>query len=67
MARPSMPRPWRASAARARGPVYLMSLLAIELEDEAERRYLRELATQLRLDHARVDALHRQIGAPSLH
>lgn len=47
--------------------VYLMSLLAIELEDEAERRYLRELATQLRLDDARVDALHRQIGAPSLH
>lgn len=47
--------------------VYLMSLLAIELEDEAERRYLRDLATQLRLDDARVDALHRQIGAPSLH
>lgn len=47
--------------------VYLMSLLAIELEDEAERRYLRELATNLRLDDARVDALHRQVGAPSLN
>lgn len=47
--------------------VYLMSLLAIELEDEAEKTYLRELATHLRLDAARVDALHRQVGAPTLN
>ncbi|SCY84493.1 DUF533 domain-containing protein [Paracoccus tibetensis] len=47
--------------------VYLMSLLAIELEDEAEKTYLRELASHLRLDAARVDALHRQVGAPTLN
>lgn len=47
--------------------VYLMSLLAIELEDEAERRYLRDLASHLRLDAARVDALHRQVGAAPLN
>ena len=44
--------------------VYLGALLAIEVDTEAERDYLRRLASALRLDRGVVDRLHRLTGAP---
>ena len=57
-------------AAAVRGPaqaaeVYAASLLAIEIDSEAERAYLRQLAQALRLDPATVAELHRMTGAPA--
>lgn len=47
--------------------VYLMSVLAIEFNDEAEARYLRELARALNLSPQAVNALHERLGAAPLH
>jgi len=44
--------------------VYAASLLAIDIDSEAERAYLRTLATALRLDPGVVSFLHRTTGAP---
>lgn len=58
-----------ALAAEARGPaqaaeVYAASLIAIDIDSEAERAYLRRLADALRLDPATVAQLHQMTGAP---
>ena len=58
-------------AAEAQGPaqaaeVYAASLIAINLDTEAERDYLRRLAQALRLDPATVAQLHQMTGAPSI-
>jgi uncharacterized membrane protein YebE (DUF533 family) len=45
--------------------VYAASLLAIDIDSEAERAYLRTLATQLRLDPGVVSFLHQTTGAPT--
>jgi uncharacterized membrane protein YebE (DUF533 family) len=45
--------------------VYAASLLAIDIDSEAEREYLRNLATALRLDPGVVSFLHRTTGAPT--
>ena len=50
-----------------RGPeeamqVYAASLLAIEIDTQAERDYLRDLAARLRLDAGAVDQVHRTLG-----
>lgn len=42
--------------------VYLMSLLAIDLDHEDEVRYLDRLAKALRLDRPTVDELHDRLG-----
>jgi len=45
--------------------VYAASLLAIDVDSDAERAYLRALATALRLDAGVVSFLHRTTGAPA--
>jgi uncharacterized membrane protein YebE (DUF533 family) len=57
-------------AAQARTPeqaaqVYAASLLAIEVDTDAERTYLRRLAGALRLDAGTVQQLHAGLGAPA--
>jgi uncharacterized membrane protein YebE (DUF533 family) len=44
--------------------VYAVSLLAIDIDSEAERDYLRKLASALRLDPGVVSFLHQTTGAP---
>lgn len=56
-------------AAEAKTPaqaaeIYAASLLAIDIDSEAEVAYLRELAAALRLDPAAVAYLHETTGAP---
>jgi uncharacterized membrane protein YebE (DUF533 family) len=58
-------------AAEARTPavaaeVYAASILAIDIDTEAERQYLRELARRLGLDAGTVQRLHQLTGAPSV-
>ena len=45
--------------------VYAASLLAIEVDTDAERTYLRRLAGALRLDAGTVQQLHAGLGAPA--
>ena len=47
--------------------VYLMSLLAIDFDSEAEARYLNDLATALKLDRATVNAVHTEAGVMPLY
>ncbi len=42
--------------------VYAASLLAIEVDTEAERNYMRTLAQQLNLDDQALDEIHQQLG-----
>jgi hypothetical protein len=44
--------------------VYLVSLMAIEVDTDDERRYLQALAGRLGLEHARVEEIHGQVGVP---
>lgn len=60
-----------ALAAEVRSPaqaaeVYAASILAIDIDSEAEKAYLRQLAAALRLDDAAVSELHRMTGAPAV-
>lgn len=55
----------RATTPEMAAQVYAASLLAIEVDTESERDYLRRLAMALRLDEATVHQLHRAIGAPA--
>jgi uncharacterized membrane protein YebE (DUF533 family) len=57
-------------AASVRSPaqaaqVYAASLLAIDIDTNEERQYLRELASALNLDAGTVAYLHRTTGAPT--
>lgn len=45
---------------------YMMSLIAIDLDRQAEANYLIDLAGALRLTPAQVDALHTQAGEPKI-
>jgi uncharacterized membrane protein YebE (DUF533 family) len=45
--------------------VYSASLVAIDVDTEAERQYLRDLAAALNLDAATVQQLHQMTGAPA--
>jgi len=50
------------------GPqVYLMSVLAIDLDSQAEAQYLHSLAQGLALQPAQVNDIHAQLGVPSLY
>jgi hypothetical protein len=48
-----------------RAQVYLMSIMAIDIDSEAERRYLRDLSSALDLDAATVTAIHERLGVPA--
>lgn len=45
--------------------VYAASIIAIDVDTEEERAYLRELASRLGLDNAAVAQLHAMTGAPT--
>lgn len=47
--------------------VYLMSLMAIDLDAQTEAQYLHALATALGLDQAAVNDIHDQANAPRLY
>jgi uncharacterized membrane protein YebE (DUF533 family) len=46
---------------------YLVSLMAIHLDQRAEAEYLHELATALELSEAEVNAIHEKAGAPPIY
>lgn len=71
MAELGAPLDIEALASEAQGPaqaaeVYAASLIAIDLDSEAERQYLRSLARALELDDATVAELHKMTGAPAV-
>lgn len=47
--------------------VYLMSLMTIKLDTQAEAQYLDKLARGLGLEPQAVNALHEKVGAPKLY
>ncbi len=47
--------------------VYLMSLLAIDLDTQEEAQYLDKLAKGLNIDHATSNAIHAKLGVPALY
>ncbi|SNR23499.1 tellurite resistance TerB family protein [Paracoccus sediminis] len=47
--------------------VYLMSLLAIDLDHEDEARYLDRLARALKLDRPAIDDIHNEVGVAKLY
>lgn len=44
--------------------VYTISLIAIDLDEQKEAEYLADLAHGLRIDTARCNEIHRNVGAP---
>lgn len=49
-----------------RDQVYSAALMAVQVDSDAEKQYLRQLAQALGLDDADRDALHRTMGKPAL-
>ncbi len=47
--------------------VYTMSLMAIDLDNQTEAKYLHQLATAMRLDQRLVNQIHAKAGAPALY
>jgi len=47
--------------------VYLMSVMAIDLDNKQEAQYLHDLATELGIGRQEVDAIHTHLGAPTLY
>lgn len=47
--------------------LYAMSLMAIDLDQQSEARYLHELASAMDLDHGKVNAIHDELGAPRIY
>jgi uncharacterized membrane protein YebE (DUF533 family) len=47
--------------------VYVMSLMAIDLDNQKEAQYLDQLAKELALEPREVNALHDKAGAPRLY
>jgi len=47
--------------------VYLMSLLAIDLDTQEEAQYLDKLAKALNIDHSTSNAIHAKLGVPALY
>lgn len=47
--------------------VYMVSVMAIELDDQSEAKYLHGLAQALNLDPATVNAIHDRLGAPHIY
>jgi Protein of unknown function (DUF533) len=57
----------RAVPAGLEPQVYLMSLMAINLDQKAEAEYLHKLAGELDLSPDQVNAIHDRAGAPRLY
>ncbi|MEZ5864442.1 MAG: tellurite resistance TerB family protein [Geminicoccaceae bacterium] len=68
MSRPSDPGGLarEVSSPAVAAQVYAASILAIHIDTEAERAYLRNLASLLRLDAGTVRRLHEMTGAPAV-
>ncbi len=67
LARPLDPRGLARDVPPGMGEqVYAMSVLAIDLDNQQEARYLAELANALRLDPADANAIHDRMGAPRI-
>ena len=47
--------------------VYTMSVMAIDLDSQAEAQYLHDLATELGLDKPEVNDIHAKLGVPALY
>lgn len=47
--------------------VYLMSLTAIDLDSQAEAQYLHQLAQGLGINQQACNAIHQQLGVPTLY
>ena len=47
--------------------VYLMSLLAIDLDTQAEAQYLDQLAKGMNIDQQTSNAIHQKLGVPPLY
>ncbi len=47
--------------------IYVMSLLGIDLDAQAEAQYLHELGSALGLSQQTVNGIHSQMGAPALY
>ncbi|AXC49337.1 DUF533 domain-containing protein [Paracoccus suum] len=47
--------------------VYLMSLMAIDFDNEREAQYLHALADAMSLDQQKVNAIHQQVGVQNLY
>lgn len=47
--------------------VYLMSLMAIDFDNEAEARYLHALAQALKLDQTQINQIHQEVGVQNLY
>lgn len=47
--------------------VYTMSVMAIDLDSEAEAQYLHQLAQAMGLDRDEVNTVHAQLGVPNLY
>lgn len=49
------------------GQVYMLSVMAMDLDQNSEARYLHELAGGLRLDKPTVNAIHDKLGMPRIY
>ena len=49
------------------GQVYMMSLMAIDLDNRNEAQYLHQLASAMGLNKQLVNQIHAQVGAPALY
>ncbi|MEM6985138.1 MAG: DUF533 domain-containing protein [Pseudomonadota bacterium] len=47
--------------------VYMMSVLAIDLDAQAEAQYLHELAQALKISQSSCNAIHQQLGVPTIY
>ncbi len=47
--------------------VYVMSVLGIELDSQAEAQYLDRLARGLNISQAQANSIHQQVGIPNLY
>ena len=56
----------RDTGAQMRNQVYSAALMAVQVDTEAERTYLRHLAQSLGLSDAERDSLHQTMGRPGL-
>lgn len=56
----------RDTGAHMRGQVYSAALMAVQVDTEAERTYLRNLAQAMGMSDAERDSLHQAMGRPLL-
>jgi uncharacterized membrane protein YebE (DUF533 family) len=68
LARDLDPKDLAASVPKgAEGQVYMLSAMAMELDDNSEARYLHALAGHLRIDSRTVNEIHDRLGIPRLY